>query len=132
MLLLYIEWKVAPECGEVAFADVENNQWYSKSIAWAEKNKIVNGVGNNEFAPNANITREQIAVILYNYAKLCNYDVLKKGDLNAFNDTNKVSNWAIDSVKWAVGFNKREGKWNARSYRICNKSRICGNSSKIC
>lgn len=91
-----------PLCGDPLFEDVEKNMWYTKSIAWASENNIVKGVGECLFAPNANITREQIAVILYNYANFKNESTDNKATLDKFTDNTSVSIWAEDAIEWAV------------------------------
>lgn len=91
-----------PLCGYSLFEDVEKDMWYSKSIAWASENNIVKGVGEGMFAPNANITREQIAVILYNYANFKNKSTDNKATLDKYADNSSVSVWAEDAIEWAV------------------------------
>ena len=83
------------------FADVESDKWYSDAVAWAVANGIVNGVSETEFAPDSNITREQMAVIIYRFAKMQGYDVNEKADITAFSDSDKISNWALDALGWA-------------------------------
>ena len=56
-----------------------------------------------KFGPTDNITREQLAVILYKYAKYKGKDVSKTNDLSAFSDKGKVASYALKQVKWAVG-----------------------------
>ena len=84
------------------FTDVENEQWYSDAVTWASANKIVSGYGSGLFGTDDSITREQLAVIMYNYAKHKGYDVTKTTDLNAFSDAASVSSWAEPAMKWAV------------------------------
>lgn len=100
----------SPECGNSPFVDVENDTWYSKGVAWAAETGIVNGIGNGLFAPNNNITREQIAVVLYNYAKTHDLDISHHDELSGFKDVSEVSEWASDAVRWAVGANLISGK----------------------
>ncbi len=80
------------------FVDVPAGQWYTNAIIWAADRKIVNGVSDTEFAPNAPITREQIATIL------CRYEGAEKDtcDLSAYLDAGNVSNYANDAMQWAV------------------------------
>jgi len=84
---------------ECTFTDVPEGQWYSKAIKWAAAMGIVNGVGNNKFNPDDEITREQIATILHRYSGLPNAE----GSLGAFPDKNSVSSFATDGMAWAVG-----------------------------
>ncbi|MBE6680451.1 MAG: hypothetical protein E7598_08050 [Ruminococcaceae bacterium] len=92
-----------PRCEIAQFADVAKDTWYTNSVSWASENGIVKGVGDGKFAPDANITREQIALILYNYAKLKGNAVAAAADLSVYSDAASVSSWATDAVKWAVG-----------------------------
>ena len=80
------------------FGDVESKEWYAGSIAWATENKIVNGVGNNNFAPNDDITREQLCVMIYNYIKFTNLQLPEVTDKENFGDIENVSNWAKEAV----------------------------------
>ncbi len=80
------------------FSDVDINEWYGKSIAWATSNSIVSGVENGMFAPNREITREEMAVMLYNYMKYKGITVPDTGNNTPFNDSDKVSVWAQDAV----------------------------------
>ena len=64
---------------------------------------MVNGYSETRFAPNAAITREQLAAILYRFAQFKGYDVSVKGDLSSFSDSAAVSGWAQETMQWAVG-----------------------------
>lgn len=90
--------------GGTKFTDVPADQWYTKYVQWASAAGIVSGTGNNTFSPNANVTREQIAVILRNFAQLQGQDISKgqNQSLDIFTDRNSTSSWAVDAVKWAV------------------------------
>ncbi len=84
-----------------SFSDVPQGQWYSDAIAWASANEIVNGISSTEFAPDSDISREQMALIIYRFAKLQGYDIDDKADISSFADTNDVSDWALDALCWA-------------------------------
>lgn len=86
--------------GKASFSDVPADTWYTEAVAWAAGEGIVLGNGDG-FAPNDNITREQIATILYRYMKYLGVDVSAKGDLNKFKDGKDVSSWAQDAMLWA-------------------------------
>ena len=103
-MLVTVLWRYAgqPEEGGNVFADVKNGQWYTKAVAWAAENGVVNGVGGGRFDPNGRITREQLAAILYRYTGSKGCDVSKTGDLNAFPDGAEVSVWAKTACSWAV------------------------------
>ena len=98
--------------GTAPFTDVAIGQWYTNAITWAASNNIVSGMGDGTFAPNNNITREQLAMILYNYAQLKGNAVTASGNLAAFTDGNEVSDWAETAVRWAVGEGLMSGKGN--------------------
>ena len=92
--------------GDSPFTDVENGPgtaWYYNAVLWAQQNGIVSGYGDGTFHPGTNITREQLAVIFYNYAKLKGYDVSATNDLSGFTDAGDVSDWALPAMRWAVG-----------------------------
>ena len=92
-----------PSAGAGSFADVASGQWYTDAINWAANNQIVNGYGNNRFGPNDNITREQLATILYRYASYKGYEIITGGNsIHEFSDSNKISSWAMDAMRWAV------------------------------
>lgn len=99
-----------PECGKLVFEDVESDTWYTDSVAWAAENGIVNGIGNGLFAPNNYITREQIAVILYNYANFKNHLTSTRTDVDKYSDGEAVSPWAKDALQWAAGNGVINGK----------------------
>lgn len=81
---------------EKVFTDVSSESWYGKAVAWAVKEGIAFGTGKYTFSPDSSITREQFAVMLYNY--------MGKPEISGtltFPDTDRVSNWALDAVTWA-------------------------------
>ena len=85
------------------FVDVKPGEWYVNAIDWAVKNKIASGIGNNQFAPDRDITREQTAKMLHQYAELKGYPTAAYVSISSFDDDQKVSNWAIHPMQWAVG-----------------------------
>ncbi len=92
------------EAGATAkFSDVQAGQWYSDAVAWASSNGVVSGFADGSFGPNADITREQLAAVLYRYAKLKGVDVSAQGDLSGFADRGEVAAWAEEPLQWAVG-----------------------------
>lgn len=85
---------------ENPFTDVKTADYYYKAILWAYKNGVVNGTGNGTtFSPKSNITREQIAAILYRYSGT----TTATGSIASFTDAAKVSDYAVTALKWAVG-----------------------------
>lgn len=83
------------------FSDFGENEWYTDAVIWAASKGIVNGINSTEFAPDSDISREQMAIIIYRFAKIQGYNVENKADLSSFADTNDVSDWALDAIKWA-------------------------------
>lgn len=104
-MLVTVLWRYAgrPEAGKNPFTDVPAGQWYTEAVTWAAENGVVSGVGNGRFSPNGNITREQMASILFRYAKLTGLDTSKRGELAGFPDEGQVSSWAREALSWAVG-----------------------------
>lgn len=103
-----------PEVTESAFTDVAEDAWYADAVNWAAKQGIVSGYGNGLFGPEDDITREQMALILYKYAEVKGYDITLKGDLTAFTDGEETSDWAKEAVEWAVGAKLISGKGNGQ------------------
>lgn len=85
------------------FSDVPAGKWYSNAIIWAYENKIVAGLGNGRYGINDNITREQVARMLMEFAKVQGYDISDSADFGKFADASDVSRWAADNMRWAVG-----------------------------
>ena len=87
--------------GDSGFSDVAAGTWYTDAVAWAAQNGIVNGVSDTEFAPGDDITREQLAAILYRYAAYQGYDVSQRADLSGFGDASSISGYAQEALSWA-------------------------------
>ena len=83
-----------------SFADIPASQYYANAVAWASANGIVNGVSADKFAPNNNITREQMATMIYRYATANNIEAANKGEIT-FSDSAKISEFAKGAVEWA-------------------------------
>lgn len=99
-----------PQAGQSSFPDVERGQWYAAAVDWAAEKGVVNGYDNGRFGPADRITREQMAAILYRYAQLKGYDTASAGSLTGFTDGDKVSSYAAESLRWAVGAGVITGK----------------------
>lgn len=103
-MLVTVLWRLAgapaPK-GVNTFSDVPGGTWYTDAVTWAAENGVVSGIGGGRFAPNSDVTREQTAVILFNYAHSRGYDVGARADLSAFPDAGSVSGWAQDALSWA-------------------------------
>ena len=94
----------------IPFADVDMGAWYANAVVWAKQNGIVNGVTENEFAPNRNITREQIAAIMFRYAQYKGMDAVTLEENLHFTDANEISEYAVSAMNWAVGTGLMKGK----------------------
>jgi hypothetical protein len=93
-----------------SFEDVASGVWYAPYVEWATRNGVISGYGNGKFGPNDPITREQMAVILYNYAGSIDQNVGTVGDLSGFSDQEQVSGWARTQMAWAAGCGLINGK----------------------
>ncbi len=95
-----------------AFSDVADGKWFTSAVEWASSNGIVSGDGAGKFLPNDNITREQLAVILYQYAAYAGYDTSARGDTSTFTDGSSIHSWAQEAMSWAVGTGLLQGNNN--------------------
>ncbi len=87
---------------ESPFTDVSGEAWFAPAVIWAYENGLVNGVGDGLFAPGADLTREQMAAILFRFAGKEGYDTTARADLSAFTDGARLSPYAQDAMSWAV------------------------------
>ncbi len=112
-MLVTVLWRLEEKPATNAssgFKDVSSGEWYGTAIAWATQNKIVQGISGDIFAPNANITREQLAVILYRYQQVSGKipaDTVTKTD---FADSNNISDYAKEAVKTLAAQGIIDGK----------------------
>lgn len=88
--------------GTTSFAD-STAHWAATPIAWAEQTGVVDGYEDNTFRPENNVTRQEFAQMLYNYAAYKGYDLTAQGDLTAFPDGDSVQPWAETAMTWATG-----------------------------
>lgn len=91
--------------GTNPFDDVERGRYYENAVIWAAENELVGGYGNGKFGPDDDISREQMAAILWRYAKYKGIDVRVGEDTNilSYNDVASVSEYAIPAMQWACG-----------------------------
>ncbi|MGI6628558.1 MAG: immunoglobulin-like domain-containing protein [Bacillota bacterium] len=101
-----------PDAPANMFTDVDAGTWYTGAVAWAAANGIVKGYGGGLFGPTDSVTREQLACILYNYARYAGYDVSQSAELTGFVDGGSTSAWAVEAMQWAVGSGLIRGKGN--------------------
>ena len=104
-MLATILYRLAGEpavSGDLPFTDVAAGTWYTDAVLWAAQNGIVNGLGENTFAPMNTLTREQLVTMLYRYAEAEGYDVSAAADLSGYPDAGKVQPYAQEAMSWAV------------------------------
>ena len=95
---------------DMPFTDVAEQQWYAGAVRWAAGEGIVTGVSATDFAPDAPITREQFAAILWRYAQSKGYDVSASVYLTGFLDYGQISEYALPALQWAVGAGVMSGR----------------------
>jgi len=103
-MLVTILWRLAgePTVSEGnGFSDVESERWYSEAALWASANGIARGYGDGRFGPGDYITREQLALMLQNFAAYQEYDAEGGSFAGDFEDTDGISGWALDAMQWA-------------------------------
>ena len=97
---------------EPTFTDVPEGQWYTNAILWASQNGIAAGKG-ERFDISGKITREEVATILYKYAtNYKKYDTSGRASLDAYEDTDRISSWAVNNMKWAIHYGIMKGRGN--------------------
>lgn len=84
------------------FSDVSNGKWYYNAVSWAQAKGIVAGFEDGTFKPDEGVTREQMVVILYNYAKFKGFSIKTSNKVSNFKDGYMVSKWALEAMNWAV------------------------------
>ena len=88
---------------DVKFDDIDADKYYAAAVVWAYENAIVNGMNDTEFAPDANITREQIATILFRYAAFKGVEAIELSENLFFDDADEISGYAVAPMNWLVG-----------------------------
>ena len=104
-MLVTVLWRLDGETAPktaTTFTDVDANAYYADAVAWAAESGVVNGIGGGRFDPEGNVTREQIAAILFRYASLKGVDTAARANLATFPDAEKTSAYAHDALSWAV------------------------------
>lgn len=102
-MIVTILWRLEDKSSEVKteFLDVQKDTYYYDAVNWAYANGIVNGYNETSFGPEDDITREQLATIIYKYALYKKYDVSEKASLDRYEDANSISGYAISALEWA-------------------------------
>lgn len=93
------------------FDDVASDAWYTDAVVWAAGEDIVSGYGGGTFGPEDNVTREQLAAILWRYAQFSGLDVgvNEEIDILRYTDAYAISDWALTPLRWACGAGLLEG-----------------------
>ena len=108
-ILWRMEGSLAPK-GENSFTDVEAGRWYADAITWTAENGIFAGYSKDKFGPDDPITREQLTAIFYRYADYKGYKLTVTGNLDKFEDADKITDYAKTVMQWAVGNGLIKGK----------------------
>jgi hypothetical protein len=93
---------------------VKAGQFYSDALVWAYENGIAKGVTDQRFAPHTSVTREQMVVFFARFAQLNGQTVEAKGDLSNYHDAGAISNYAKESMAWAVETGLVQGMGNGK------------------
>jgi len=102
-MLVTVLWRLEGSptpAGRNPFTDLKQD-WYKDAVNWAYQNSIVNGTDPDKFSPNGNITREQMAAILYRYSEYKGKDVSARADISAYPDADTTHSYAKDAISWA-------------------------------
>lgn len=103
-----------PDAKLADFSDVLSGAWYTEAVNWTDDNGVMIGFPDGTFRPEAVVTREQLVLVFYRYAKFLGYDVSVTGDLSVFADVEDVSDWAEEGMAWAVRSGLIQGRGGAR------------------
>lgn len=109
---------------EINFSDVSKEDWFSDAVCWAVTNHIASGMSQLEFKADDNITREQVAVMLYKYAQCEKIELNNSDKIAEYSDLNDVSIWAREAMSWAVS----NGIINGRSDGVLDPSGLATRS----
>ncbi|MDY6315125.1 MAG: S-layer homology domain-containing protein [Clostridia bacterium] len=91
-----------PAANAANFTDIPKDAWYEKAVSWGYENKIISGMSETEFAPDENITREQMAAIIARYAEFKGKDISADADLTVYSDFDAISEYAAGALKYTV------------------------------
>lgn len=102
-VLAKIDGADVSEYNDISFSDVPSGEWYTKNVEWAYQNGYASGTGDGHFAPNAAVTREQIATFFYTYAMRSDYYVnTETPEPAGYTDVRQISSWAKTEMYWAI------------------------------
>lgn len=106
------------------FSDVKKGDWYASAVTWASQTGIVSGYGNGLFGSEDNVTREQMATMMHRYANYLALDTIPKmTEISDYTDSDKVSSYALDAMKWAVGYGLISGTTTTTLSPVGNTTR---------
>lgn len=88
--------------GSHPFTDVAEGKWYSDAISWAYEKGIVKGLSDTEFGVDADVSRQQLVVMLLRYGEYCGYETDQSTELANFTDAGQVADYALTAMQWAV------------------------------
>ena len=97
-----------------SFNDVNSNAYFSEAVDWAVEEGIVEGLSSTAFGPNENVTRAQLATMIFRYAKSIGLDVNARGNLSAYSDRGDIPSWSEDAMSWAVAVGLFKGYENGQ------------------
>ena len=102
--LAQVLWAMSgsPKAQDTQFSDVASTDWFYKAVSWCQQEGLIAGYSSGIFAPNALLSREQMATILYRYAQYDGVSLLASADLSQFSDGADTALWAAESMRWAV------------------------------
>lgn len=112
LVTILYRYACEPEADGASFADVPVNTWYSDAVSWAADAGIVEGTDEGKFEPESNITREQLAAIMYRYCEAFGYDTSAAGNIIKYKDSYAISDWAQTALIWTTGAGIIDGKDN--------------------
>lgn len=92
------------------FSDVEEGAYYAKATCWASQNQIISGFGQGKFAPDEDVQREQLAVVMMRYAQYLGLETPERADLSGFADADQISAYAQEAMSWANAVGLFSGK----------------------
>ena len=102
-VLYNMEGKPSIDGYDVTIPDLKSTDWYYKAAVWAYATGVYKGYEDGSFHGDDEVTREQLMIVLYRYARQKGYDVSALDDLSAFMDKSSISGWALGGAQWAVG-----------------------------
>lgn len=100
--------------GSNPFSDIPAGKWYTTAVIWAVQANVTSGINATTFGRGQNVTRQQMAGFLYSFARFKGYDITARANVNGFVDAGQISNWALESIRWANANGIINGKGGGR------------------